>query len=202
VHKNFWGIKKRFTYEQITAVQGLNSADAQIAISGRFKHSHIKLINISNSNKEILPVYIYAGKKRINISEESCGKEVFLKFLQNRYRQLHNGDDIPQIHKAKEKKQFDIFNGNLKEPNQMIVAFIVMNAGVSVLGLFLFLISVFDPGAFPKMDTQKRVLLIILPTLFCLIPTILWTIVGRYAHKIPRSIVRFFYKEENLNIKK
>lgn len=194
--KTFWGNKRHFTYEQITAAKGLNSADAYISISVRGRHRvYATLKSTSDTSKELTPVVIYADKKRIRIDETACGKEIFIKHIKKKYRQLHNGNRIPEIPK-KNRKQIDIFNGNLKEPNQIIFAFIIMTVISCILSIVLFFMAkskqiTFDDG----------LIMTIGPAVFIIILTAIWIIVGRYAHKINRRIVRIFYKDEHLNIK-
>jgi len=57
VHKNFFGIKRQFTYDQVTAIR---------------KSAHEK--------------YIYVGKKRLMIDELMMGGYDFVEFVEKKYK--------------------------------------------------------------------------------------------------------------------
>lgn len=59
VHKSFFGIKRQFTYDQVTAIK---------------ENAHEK--------------YIYVGKKRLMVDELLIGGNDFIKFVKKEYRAL------------------------------------------------------------------------------------------------------------------
>ena len=72
VAKNFFGIKRKFTYDQVTAIK-------------------------ENMHED----YIYIGKRRVMIDEFSVGGIDFIAYLRKRYRTLHKGQALPKIRKTK-----------------------------------------------------------------------------------------------------
>jgi len=72
VAKNFFGIKRKFTYDQVTAIK-------------------------ENMHED----YIYIGKRRVMIDEFSVGRIDFIAYLRKRYRTLHKGQALPIIRKNK-----------------------------------------------------------------------------------------------------
>ena len=62
VAKNFFGVKRKFTYDQVTAIK-------------------------ENMHED----YIYVGKRRVMIDEFSVGGKEFIAYVKKRYRTLHNG---------------------------------------------------------------------------------------------------------------
>ncbi len=72
VAKNFFGMKRKFTYDQITAIKENMHGD-----------------------------YIYIGKRKVMIDEFSVGGIDFIAFVNKKYRKLHNGQNLPKIRKTK-----------------------------------------------------------------------------------------------------
>ncbi len=70
--KNFFGIKRYFTYDQVTAIK-----------------------------ENIHEAYIYMGKKRVMVDRFSIGGINFILFLHKKYRTFHNGKTIPRIENDK-----------------------------------------------------------------------------------------------------
>lgn len=70
--KSFFGIKRQYTYEDITAIK-------------------------TNMHENIL----YLGKHRVMIDEFALGGIDFIFFCNRKYRKLHNGNKLPRIHKTK-----------------------------------------------------------------------------------------------------
>lgn len=70
--KNFWGIKRKYTYDQVTAIK-------------------------ENMHED----YIYIGKRKVMIDEFSVGGIEFIAYVRKRYRTIHNGQALPKIHKTK-----------------------------------------------------------------------------------------------------
>ena len=68
VHKNFLGIKRKYTYEQVTAIK---------------ENTHEK--------------FLYMGKKRLMIDEFSIGGDDFIKLVKRKYHTIHNGESLPKI---------------------------------------------------------------------------------------------------------
>lgn len=71
--KNFFGIKRRFTYDQITGIKE----------------------NMHES-------YLYMGKRRIMIDEFAVGGMEFIWFANRKYRKLHKNCIIPKIQNKKD----------------------------------------------------------------------------------------------------
>lgn len=72
ISKSFFGIKRKFTYEQVTAIK-------------------------ENMHEN----FIYIGKQRIMVDEFSIGGNDFIKLVKKKYRTMHNGQSLPQIYKTK-----------------------------------------------------------------------------------------------------
>lgn len=72
LYKSFFGIKRRFTYDQVTALR-------------------------TNSYER----YLYVGKKRLMIDNFAVGGDEFISFVKKKYRTLHDGQALPKIKKAK-----------------------------------------------------------------------------------------------------
>lgn len=71
VSKSFFGIKRTFTYDQVTAVK-----------------------------QNVHECYLYVGKHRVMIDEFSIGGIEFLTLVKKKYKKLH-GQPLPQITKGK-----------------------------------------------------------------------------------------------------
>lgn len=102
VAKNFFGIKRKFKYADITGIR-INQHET----------------------------FLYVGKKKINIDEFAVGGREFLKFVNKKYNQIYK-ENVPIV--PVEKK--DIFNGNLTEPENFKVLFIILYAVVAFLFIF------------------------------------------------------------------
>ena len=72
VSKNFFGVKRKFTYDQVTAIK-------------------------ENMHED----YICIGKRKVMIDEVSVGRIEFIAYLRKRYRILHKGQALPIIQKNK-----------------------------------------------------------------------------------------------------
>ena len=72
VAKNFFGIKRKFTYDQVTAIK-------------------------ENMHED----YICIGKRKVMIDEVSVGGIEFIAYVRKRYRTIHKGQALPKIHKTK-----------------------------------------------------------------------------------------------------
>ena len=70
--KNFFGIKRTYTYDQVTAIK-------------------------ENMHED----YIYIGKRKVMIDEFSIGGIDFIAYVRKRYRTIHKGYALPIIHKTK-----------------------------------------------------------------------------------------------------
>jgi len=107
--KNFFGKKKSYTYDQVTAIK-INTHE----------------------------VYLYMDKSRVAVDEFSIGGNDFLNFVEQKYKELHNGKDIPSPPKSKH----DIFNGNVKDVGSLLFAYILVSVvciaflGVTVWSVF------------------------------------------------------------------
>ena len=72
VAKNFFGIKRKFTYDQITAIK-------------------------ENMHEN----YIYLGKRKVMIDAFSIGGVKFIAHAKKKYRTIHKGQELPKIYKTK-----------------------------------------------------------------------------------------------------
>ena len=72
VVKSFFGIKRSYTYDQVTAIKEGMHED-----------------------------FIYVGKRRVMIDEFAVGGIEFIVFVKKQYRKTHNGQSLPEIHKSK-----------------------------------------------------------------------------------------------------
>ena len=70
--KNFFGIKRTYTYDQVTAIK-------------------------ENMHED----YIYLGKRKVMIDEFSIGGTDFIAYVRKRYRTIHKGCVLPIIRKTK-----------------------------------------------------------------------------------------------------
>ena len=72
VAKNFFGVKRKFTYNQVTAIK-------------------------ENMHED----YIYVGNRKVMIEEVSVGRIEFIAYVRKKYRMIHNGQALPKIQKTK-----------------------------------------------------------------------------------------------------
>lgn len=72
VAKTFFGIKRKVSYDQVTAIK-----------------------------ENMHETYIYVGKRRIMVDEFSVGGMEFIDLVEKKYRTLHNGQRLPKITKTK-----------------------------------------------------------------------------------------------------
>ncbi len=72
VAKTFFGIKRKVSYNQVTAIK-----------------------------ENMHETYIYIGKRRVMVDEFSIGGKDFINLVRKKYRTLHNGQSIPKITKTK-----------------------------------------------------------------------------------------------------
>ena len=90
--RSFFAIKRRYTYDQITAIV---TKDA------------------SYLSRDFL---IYIGKRKVKITRFSNGANRFISHAKKQYSAMNNGLCIRQISKTK----YDIFNGNVRNPSTHI----------------------------------------------------------------------------------
>lgn len=72
VAKTFFGIKRKVSYDQVTAIK-----------------------------ENMHETYIYIGKRRVMVDEFSIGGKEFINLVKKKYRTLHNGQSLPEITKTK-----------------------------------------------------------------------------------------------------
>ena len=72
VYKSFFGIKRKFTYEQVTAIK-----------------------------ENMYEKFLYVGKRRLMVDELSIGGDDFIKLVKKKYRTMHDGKSLPKIDKTK-----------------------------------------------------------------------------------------------------
>lgn len=72
VAKTFFGIKRKVSYDQVTAIK-----------------------------ENMHETYIYIGKRRVMVDEYSRGGKEFINFVKKKYRTFHNGESLPRIPKSK-----------------------------------------------------------------------------------------------------
>lgn len=72
IYKSFFGIKRKFTYEQVTAIK---------------ENTHEK--------------FLYVGKRKLMVDEFSIGGDDFIKLVKKKYQTIHDGKSLPKIYKTK-----------------------------------------------------------------------------------------------------
>ncbi len=122
VYKNFFGFKRKYTYDQISGIKD-NSYET----------------------------HLYIGKKRIMVSDFSVGGEKFIAFASNKYKALHNGQPLPQITKCR----FDVFNGNVKDADQILFVYIIVGVAMVALPICSIYTSYFNPCAVDNTINQS-----------------------------------------------
>ena len=100
---SFFGIKREFTYDQVTAIR-------------------------ENTRES----YIYVGKRRILVDEFSIGGEDFIKQVKIRYSTTHSRKMLPR------KQKRDLFNGNIREAEHALLAYIIV--ALMLIGLLIFIV--------------------------------------------------------------
>lgn len=73
VVKNFWGIRKRFAYNQVSSI-----------------------------SKNMESICLYVEKRKVNINEFMVGGEEFTEFVRKKYRILHNGKASIKVNRKKD----------------------------------------------------------------------------------------------------
>lgn len=73
--KSFWGTKKRYCYQDVTGIKGLEEVN----------------------NGLPRDICLYVGKKKVKIDGASVGREAFIAFVQEQYRLCHNGAELPNV---------------------------------------------------------------------------------------------------------
>ncbi len=71
-HKNFFGIKRKYTYDRVTAIK-------------------------ENLHEKIL----YVGKRRVMIDEFAVGGREFITLVKKKYHTMHDRKSLPRIYKSK-----------------------------------------------------------------------------------------------------
>ena len=113
VAKNFLGVKRKFTYDQVTAIKE----------------------NLRES-------YIYMGKRRIMVDELAIGGGEFIKLVKKKYRTMHKGQRLPEMHKAK----YDLFNGNVVDAGGTLFAYILVTVFLIGLVISTVVFTFFSPS--------------------------------------------------------
>ena len=72
VAKNFLGIKRNFTYNQVTAIK-----------------------------EDLHESYIYMGDRRVMVDQLAIGGDEFIKLVKKKYRTMHDGQSLPKTRKTK-----------------------------------------------------------------------------------------------------
>lgn len=72
VAKTFYGIKRKASYDQVTAIK-----------------------------ENMHETYIYIGKRRVMVDEYYIGGKEFINLVKKKYRTTHNGQSLPKITKTK-----------------------------------------------------------------------------------------------------
>ena len=68
--RNFWGVKRAYTYDQITGIQGTSKSRT---------------------------IRLHVGGKVVKLEDFTVGREQFLAFAKKQYRKGHNGEAIPVL---------------------------------------------------------------------------------------------------------
>ena len=72
ISKNFFGIKRKYTYDQVTAIK-------------------------ENLHERIL----YVGKRRVLVDEFAVGGKEFISLVKKKYHTMHDRKSLPRIYKSK-----------------------------------------------------------------------------------------------------
>lgn len=76
--------------------------------------------------------YIYVGKRRILVDEFSIGGKDFIKQVKIRYSATHSRKMLPR------KQKRDLFNGNIREAEHALLAYIIV--ALMLIGLLIFIV--------------------------------------------------------------
>ncbi len=106
VYKNFFGLKREYTYNQVIAIK-----------------------------EGVRENCIYVREHTIKVSELSVGGFDFINLVKDKYKSLHNGQNLPNTYKSK----YDIFNGNIKDASSFLAVYTLI--GVFVIGFLIFVIN-------------------------------------------------------------
>ena len=84
--------------------------------------------------------------RTVRIDEAAVGKLEFLRVAKKRYRTAHGGKAIPEIKKSK----WDIFNGHVDDPGELLVGYIVILLLMPAAFLFCFFLA--EPTPMEEMS--------------------------------------------------
>ena len=100
VAKNFFGIKRRFTYDEVTGIK-INNYEA----------------------------FLYMGNRKVMVDSLSDGDDWFLIFVEKKYKKLHGGKRLPELKKAadiRKHERWDLFRGNIIEGGYFVFLYFLM----------------------------------------------------------------------------
>lgn len=109
--RNFWGVKRTYTYDQITGRQGTAKSRT---------------------------IRLHVGGKVVKLEDFAVGREQFLSFAKKQYRKRHNGDAIPVL--APKKDLFNGNVENPKEQIAVFLVVAVTFLAVLLFFLFYLLL--------------------------------------------------------------
>ncbi len=101
-------------------------------------YQYTEITGISGNIKDI---HFYMGKRKVLIDGIAVGSAEFVKFAKKRYRVLTDGEAIPN---QKRKRKMDIFNGNIENPGEFILIYILVSV-LDIVLLIVFSVWLFAP---------------------------------------------------------
>ncbi len=129
------------------------SYDEEGFVAKKFFGTNIKATyeQVGGIKENLHETYIYVGKRRFMVDEFSVGGKEFINLVKRKYMTSHDGEFLPKIQNSKT----DIFKGNLNNPTEFLVIYILFT--VLFLGL---LIGIFCLTCMPENEnnTQEQTL--------------------------------------------
>lgn len=108
--RNFWGVKRAYTYDQITGIQGTSKSRT---------------------------IRLHVGGKVVKLEDFAVGREQFLSFAKKQYRKGHNGEAIPVLPPKKDLFNGNVENPVDQIAGYVIVTLVLL-AALVFFGWFLY----------------------------------------------------------------
>lgn len=108
--RNFWGVKRTYTYDQITGIQGTAKSRT---------------------------IRLHVGGKVVKLEDFAVGREQFLSFAKKQYRKGHNGGAIPVLPPKKDLFNGNVENPVDQIAGYVIVTLVLL-AALVFFGWFLY----------------------------------------------------------------
>lgn len=108
--RSFWGVKRTYTYDQITGIQGTAKSRT---------------------------IRLHVGGKVVKLEDFAVGREQFLSFAKKQYRKGHNGEAIPVLPPKKDLFNGNVENPVDQIAGYVIVTLVLL-AALVFFGWFLY----------------------------------------------------------------